>query len=54
MGKHFVIVEVGTEKAATTLKKEIENKIPLVAGKIRIQEDPPVQPLNEIIEQERK
>lgn len=53
MGKYKVIIDLDSENSAKHLKEEIEKLFPLVEGRVRIVKEPEIQPLSEIIENQR-
>lgn len=50
MGKYTIIIEMDSEKSANYLKEQIEEKFPLIEGKVKILKEPEIKPLNEVIE----
>lgn len=49
--KHYVTIEVQSENAANSLKKQIEEQFPLIEGNVKITKDSERKPLNEVIEE---
>lgn len=48
-----LIIDVDTEKSAEYLKKEIEEKFPLLDGRIKIGYEAEIKPLDEIIQESK-
>lgn len=44
-----VIIKLETEKSANFLKNQIEENNPLLDGKVMIEKDSEIKPLNEVI-----
>lgn len=49
-----IMIDVETEKSAIYLKKEMEDKFPLLDGKVQIMKEAPIVSLSDLIDQQRK